>query len=146
MRNVFNDDRDGAQRKRRRPEKLLQQPAAARGHRPGGDPRRDRVAVLAHHVDVRLRGLGLHRIPVHQPSGQIHVLHAHHVDAGEYTRRIFFFQTTACIDRESKFTTISRGIGEISERNGRIFPRAKRRKIERIKVDALLKISYFPEN
>lgn len=59
-------------------------PATASGHRPVRGPRNSGVAVLPRHVDGRLRGLGLDRVPDHQRSGKVHVVHAYDVDASEY--------------------------------------------------------------
>lgn len=58
-------------------------PAAARGGRPARGPRGHRVAVRAHHVDVHIGGLGLHRLSDHQPGWKVPGVHAHDVDAGE---------------------------------------------------------------
>lgn len=59
-------------------------PATARGHRPARGPRNAGVAVFPRHVDGPFRGLGLDRVPDHQRSGKVHVVHAYDVDTGEY--------------------------------------------------------------
>lgn len=63
--------------------RLLQRPATARGHRPARRSRHAGLAVRAHPVDGRFRGLGIDRVPDHQWNSKVQVVHAHHVDASE---------------------------------------------------------------